>query len=300
MHRPCASSTSIARQIAGLDRSGPRRPARRAEISASRRCSSSCGAPGCAADEPRFFAPVELTLARICEGGIYDHLGGGFSRYSVDERWLVPHFEKMLYDNAQLLELLALAYQRTAKTLFRTARARDRRLARARDDDAGGRVLRLARRRLGRRGGQVLRLVARRDRAQSSAPDDAAFFAAALRRHRRRAISKATISSIVSSTYRAAWRTRRRLAPMRAKLLAARAKRVRPGLDDKVLADWNGLMIAALVNAGMRVRRAVVARAGRARLRFHRRQDDARRPARPFLARRAAAVSRPRLRLSPP
>ena len=45
----------------------------------------------------------------MCEGGIYDHLGGGFSRYSVDERWLVPHFEKMLYDNALLLELLALA-----------------------------------------------------------------------------------------------------------------------------------------------------------------------------------------------
>jgi uncharacterized protein YyaL (SSP411 family) len=52
----------------------------------------------------RFFAAVEITLDRICEGGIFDHLGGGFSRYSVDERWLTPHFEKMLYDNAQLLE----------------------------------------------------------------------------------------------------------------------------------------------------------------------------------------------------
>ena len=60
----------------------------------------------------------------MCEGGIYDHLGGGFSRYSVDDRWLVPHFEKMLYDNAQLLELLALAYQRSANDLFRT-RARE-------------------------------------------------------------------------------------------------------------------------------------------------------------------------------
>ena len=56
----------------------------------------------------RFFEPVEHSLERMCEGGIYDHLGGGFSRYSVDENWLVPHFEKMLYDNAQLLELLAL------------------------------------------------------------------------------------------------------------------------------------------------------------------------------------------------
>src|SRR5581483_3239746 len=70
--------------------------------------------------EGRYFAAVNLTLERICQGGIYDHLGGGFSRYSVDERWLVPHFEKMLYDNAQLLELLALSHQRTGNALFRT------------------------------------------------------------------------------------------------------------------------------------------------------------------------------------
>src|SRR6202167_4055310 len=53
--------------------------------------------------EARYFAAVEITLDYIFQGGIYDHLGGGFSRYSVDERWLVPHFEKMPYDNAQLL-----------------------------------------------------------------------------------------------------------------------------------------------------------------------------------------------------
>src|SRR5262249_61110653 len=68
--------------------------------------------------EQRFFDLVELTLEHMCEGGIYDHLGGGFSRYSVDEKWLVPHFEKMLYDNAQILELLALAYRRSSKRLF--------------------------------------------------------------------------------------------------------------------------------------------------------------------------------------
>ena len=55
--------------------------------------------------EDRYFGITDLTLNRISEGGIYDHLGGGYSRYSVDERWLVPHFEKMLYDNAQLLDL---------------------------------------------------------------------------------------------------------------------------------------------------------------------------------------------------
>ncbi len=67
----------------------------------------------------RYFAAVEITLDHICEGGIYDHLGGGFSRYSVDERWLVPHFEKMLYDNAQLLELLAVAHKRNGNALYR-------------------------------------------------------------------------------------------------------------------------------------------------------------------------------------
>src|SRR5439155_11685658 len=67
----------------------------------------------------RFFEVVELALERMSDGGIYDHLGGGFSRYSVDERWLVPHFEKMLYDNAQLLELLALAHVRSSRALFR-------------------------------------------------------------------------------------------------------------------------------------------------------------------------------------
>ena len=68
-------------------------------------------AGGLRTGDKRFFELIEHTLERICEGGIYDHLGGGFSRYSVDERWLVPHFEKMLYDNAQLLELLALAQE---------------------------------------------------------------------------------------------------------------------------------------------------------------------------------------------
>jgi uncharacterized protein YyaL (SSP411 family) len=50
---------------------------------------------------------VDLLLRRMSQGGIYDHLGGGYARYSVDAIWLVPHFEKMLYDNAQILELLA-------------------------------------------------------------------------------------------------------------------------------------------------------------------------------------------------
>ena len=61
---------------------------------------------------------VVLSMERMCQGGIYDHLGGGFARYSTDERWLAPHFEKMLYDNAQLLDLLCHVWQETGEPLF--------------------------------------------------------------------------------------------------------------------------------------------------------------------------------------
>ena len=88
-----------------------------------------------------------------------------------------------------------------------------------------------------------------------------------------------------------------RLASLRDKLLAVRGKRVRPGLDDKVLADWNGLMIAALANAGVMLGEPAWIDMARPRLRLHCAQHDQRRPARPFLARGPAAVSRPRLRL---
>ncbi len=61
---------------------------------------------------------VRLLLRRMSQGGIYDHLGGGFARYSTDAEWLVPHFEKMLYDNAQLLDLLALAHAAAPDPLY--------------------------------------------------------------------------------------------------------------------------------------------------------------------------------------
>ena len=70
--------------------------------------------------DQRFLEMVVHTLTNMAEGGIYDHLGGGFHRYSVDEKWLVPHFEKMLYDNAQLLRISAQLYCVTGNELFRT------------------------------------------------------------------------------------------------------------------------------------------------------------------------------------
>ena len=63
---------------------------------------------------------VNLSLKRMAWGGIYDHLGGGFARYSVDANWKVPHFEKMLYDQGQLIEVYSIAYQMTGTPLFKT------------------------------------------------------------------------------------------------------------------------------------------------------------------------------------
>ncbi|CAN0605107.1 unnamed protein product, partial [Ectocarpus sp. 12 AP-2014] len=68
--------------------------------------------------QPVFRQTVERALTRMSQGGIYDHLGGGFARYTVDERWLIPHFEKMLYDNAQLIDVLTWVWQDSAHPLF--------------------------------------------------------------------------------------------------------------------------------------------------------------------------------------
>ena len=195
-----------------------------------------------------YFDAVTHSLERICQGGIYDHLGGGFSRYAVDERWLVPHFEKMLYDNAQLLDLLALAYGRTGNPLFR-ARAADTVawLARELTLPGGGFASSLDADSEGQEGKFYVWSAA--EVTALLGGQDAAFFA----RHydvtpagnfERENILNRLDAPPASAAEEA------RLALLRAKLLAARAGRVRPHLDDKVLADWNGLMIAALAHAG--------------------------------------------------
>ncbi len=201
----------------------------------------------------RFFEVVEHTLDRICQGGIYDHLGGGFSRYSVDERWLVPHFEKMLYDNAQLLELLALAHARndagSGKALLRDrARETVAWLTREMTIAGGAFCASLDADSDGEEGkfyvwsfDEIERVLGR---------DDAVLFATCYDVSRDGNFDGHNILNRL--THEPGDETTEvRLASMRAKLLAVRDARVRPGLDDKVLADWNGLMIAALVNAGI-------------------------------------------------
>ena len=202
---------------------------------------------GLRSGENRYFAAVEITLDHICEGGIYDHLGGGFARYSVDERWLVPHFEKMLYDNAQLLELLAIAYQRTGKDLYRRrAYETVAWLKREMTTEEGAFSASLDADSEGEEGkfyvwsyDEVIRQLGIEDGeffARHYDVTPAGNFEAHNILNRLKPLPR-------SDTDEA------RLTGLRDKLLSARAARVRPGLDDKVLADWNGLMIAALANA---------------------------------------------------
>jgi uncharacterized protein YyaL (SSP411 family) len=213
--------------------------------------------------DPRFFDLVDLTLEHICEGGIYDHLGGGFSRYSVDEKWLVPHFEKMLYDNAQLLELLALGFQRNGKALFlRRAEETVGWLMREMTTPEGAFSASLDADSEGHEGKFYVWTCAEIDAVLGA--EDGAYFADAydvtvagnfegkniLNRLRFLQPSGGNAIRFDGAAPRDLVAEEPRLAALRHKLLEARARRVRPGLDDKVLADWNGLMIAALANAG--------------------------------------------------
>lgn len=192
---------------------------------------------------------VAHTLGRICQGGIYDHLGGGFARYSVDERWLVPHFEKMLYDNAQLLDLVALAAAETKNPLF-GLRARETVawLTREMTTPDGAFCASLDADSEGEEGkfyvwsfDEIEHVLGR---------DDALFFAAHYDVSREGNFEGHNILNRLRGDLQDE-ATEARLAALRAKLLSVRASRVRPGLDDKVLADWNGLMIAALTHAGL-------------------------------------------------
>jgi uncharacterized protein len=199
--------------------------------------------------QARYFGAVDITLHHICEGGIYDHLGSGFSRYSVDERWLVPHFEKMLYDNAQLLVPLAIAHRRLGKPLYRQrARETVAWLAREMTTGEGAFCASLDADSEGEEG--KFYIWSYDDVIGTLGADDGAFFARHYDVTPEGNFEGHNILNRLKPMSRSA-EDETRLAPMRAKLLAVRDTRVRPGLDDKVLADWNGLMIAALANASL-------------------------------------------------
>ncbi len=210
---------------------------------------------------PRAGAMVKQTLERIAAGGIHDHLGGGFSRYSVDAEWLVPHFEKMLYDNAQLAQLYLRAGQvfdnpwftevasRTLEYLMRDLSHPDGGFFSAEDADSEG---------------EEGTFYVWSEPEIESVLGDLSHFAVA-----RYGISQggnfegsnvlhlARLLSEVASEFDldidTAAETDREI---RSRLMAVRETRERPGLDYKVVTAWNGLAIRAFAEAGAALDRA--------------------------------------------
>ena len=191
---------------------------------------------------------VDVTLANICQGGIYDHLGGGFSRYSVDERWLAPHFEKMLYDNALLIDLMCEAYREDGSELYkvRIAETVDW-LQREMIAEGGGFAASLDADSEGEEG--KFYVWSKAEIAEVLGEADAKLFCEVYDVTDAGNWEGHTILNRLHTLELRSPEEEAALAGMRAKLLARRAGRIRPGWDDKVLADWNGLMIAALVHA---------------------------------------------------
>ena len=201
---------------------------------------------------------VLFTCRRMAAGGIYDALGGGFSRYSVDEKWLVPHFEKMLYDNAQLLELYLDAglvsgdaqYHATAldtiRYVLRDMSHRDGGFYSAEDADSEGHE------------GKFY-CWTKQELLDALGPEDGAWACAwfgvtekgnFVDHSHPQPIPNQNVLSTVEPEKATGKEVAARLAAVRAKLLALRAGRVRPHLDDKILTSWNGLMLGAMARAG--------------------------------------------------
>ncbi len=202
--------------------------------------------------DDRLLKMATVTLDRMARGGMYDQLGGGFHRYSVDARWLVPHFEKMLYDNALLCEVYLEAWQVTRKDLYRRVATgildyviRDMSDARggfhcAEDADSEG----VEGKFYVWQPDEIMAVLGDEDgtlfcdyygvSAEGNFEGDNILNVprAAEEFVRDKALAEAQLHD--------------RLAEMRSKLLQRRSHRVRPGKDDKILAAWNGMMISAL------------------------------------------------------
>jgi uncharacterized protein YyaL (SSP411 family) len=206
---------------------------------------------------------VRTTLLHMAEGGIYDQIGGGFCRYSVDAQWTIPHFEKMLYDNGPLLALYADAWRATGEPLFARVVAQTAAWV-MREMQAPA-------------GGYYSSLDADSEHEEGKyyvwTPDEVRACLTDVEwsvvephygldrppnfedRHWHLRVSK-PLAVVAQQTGLGIAQCQTLLDGARAKLLARRETRVRPGRDEKILVSWNALMVRGMARAGRRLERA--------------------------------------------
>ncbi|GAA1971003.1 thioredoxin domain-containing protein [Nocardioides panacihumi] len=197
-------------------------------------------------DDERARHMLARTVAAMARGGMYDQLGGGFARYSVDRGWVVPHFEKMLYDNAQLLGLYARlgtslgdrVARETADFLIRELRTGEGGFASALDADTEGEEGRFY-------------VWTPAQLVEVLGEDDGAWAAQVFEVTAGGTFEHGTSTLQLRHDPDAEVAGAERLADVRRRLFAARSERVAPARDDKVVAAWNGLAISGLVAAGL-------------------------------------------------
>jgi uncharacterized protein YyaL (SSP411 family) len=185
---------------------------------------------------------VEETLDRMALGGMYDQIGGGFARYSTDERWLVPHFEKMLYDQALLVPVYVDAHLVTRKPLYRRVALETLDFVRRELTSPGGGFLSSLDADSEGHEGKFYVFTVEEIRSILGERDADLFCEAYGISAEGNFEGKSIPNHLAGEPDEA---TAARLVPLRAKVLAARETRVRPATDDKVLTAWNGLMIGA-------------------------------------------------------
>jgi uncharacterized protein YyaL (SSP411 family) len=186
------------------------------------------------------------TITRMAQGGIYDHLGGGFARYSTDAEWLAPHFEKMLYDNAQLLSHMAMVEAETGDRLLRE------RIAETVDwvlremvADGGAFAATQDADSEGEEGKFYIWHMGEVEKALGAVAESFCKFYDVTEdgNWEHKNILRRSLEPDLADDA-----TEKKLKAARETLFKIRDKRIKPGWDDKVLADWNGLMIAALAD----------------------------------------------------
>ncbi len=210
--------------------------------------------------DPRILHCAIFTLNKMAAGGIFDHLGGGFCRYSTDDKWMIPHFEKMLYDNGPLLWLTAQACKITGDAqlydaaidtgdwVMREMQANDGGYYSALDADSEGiegKFYVWDKTELETRLGEDFTLFAARYGLDREANFEGQW-------HLHACQDYAPLAEQLNFD---AAELRERLCKMRQQLFSVRQQRIHPGLDDKILTAWNGLMIEGMATAGRLLQR---------------------------------------------